>query len=239
LTRFSVAAWLTQLTVYIPLADLLLTALKDGDFSAERFEYLDRLQQRLLDYNDRLVHCSFIAFSDFALWNAWYRVWSFGGLLNVFRIKKMQDRYKETGDLASLSGLNNPSYLGSLCPDLQQYEELFDGAASAVEAVGEGKLSSKEAAEKILSLFDRADFVPPMFEFPSADRRYNCKFDLTILSRFLLGANLLCQSFNSFAGKRVSPAVESLYQLHIKWGVRPIPPLLYKVTAAQEGRHNS
>jgi hypothetical protein len=57
----------------------------------------------------------------------------------------------------------------------------------------------------------------------------------TILSRFLLGANLLCQSFNSFAGKRVSPAVESLYQLHIKWGVRPIPPLLYKVTAAQEG----
>ena len=159
------------------LADLLLAALKDGDFSAERFEYLDRLQQRLLDYNDRLVHCSFIAFSDFALWNAWYRVWSFGGLLNVFRIKKMQDRYKETGDLASLSGLNNPSYLGSLCPDLQQYEELFDGAASAVEAVGEGKLSSKEAAEKILSLFDRADFVPPMFEFSSADRRYNCKFD--------------------------------------------------------------
>ena len=159
------------------LADLLLKALEDGDFSAQRFEYLDQLQQRLLDYNDRLVSCSYIAFSDFALWNAWYRVWSFGGLLNVFRIKKMQDQYKETGELDSLSGLSNPSYLGSLCPSLEQYEKLFDAAASLVEAVGEGKLSSDVAASKILSLFDQPDFVPPMFKFHEANRRYNCKFD--------------------------------------------------------------
>ncbi|MEH2302726.1 MAG: tryptophan 7-halogenase [Nostoc sp.] len=159
------------------LGDLLLKALEDNDFSAQRFEYFNHLQQRLLDYNDRLVHCSYIAFSDFALWNAWYRVWSFGGLLNVFRIKKMQDQYKETGDLASLNGLNNPSYLGSLCPGSRQYEELFNAAASAVEAVGEGKLSSNVAANKILSLFEQPDFVPSMFEFSSADRRYNCTFD--------------------------------------------------------------
>jgi tetracycline 7-halogenase / FADH2 O2-dependent halogenase len=159
------------------LSDLLLKALEDDDFSAKRFEYLERLQQRLLDYNDRLVHCSYIAFSDFALWNAWYRVWSFGGLLNVFRIKKIQDQYKETGELAYFDDLSDPNYLGSLCPGLQQYEELFDTAASAVEAVGEGKLSNIEAASKILSLFEQPDFVPPMFEFHKASRRYNCKFD--------------------------------------------------------------
>jgi tetracycline 7-halogenase / FADH2 O2-dependent halogenase len=159
------------------LGDLLLKALKDDDFSAERFEYFDRLQQRLLDYNDRLVSCSYIAFSDFALWNAWYRIWSFGGLLNVFQIKKMQDKYKETGDLASLDGLNNPSYLGSLCPNLPQYEELFDKAASIVEAFGEGNLSLDVAASKILSLFDQPNFVPPMLEFSNPDRHYNCKFD--------------------------------------------------------------
>ncbi|MBD2186131.1 NAD(P)/FAD-dependent oxidoreductase [Aerosakkonema funiforme] len=159
------------------LAGLLLKALEDDDFSAERFEYIDRLQQRLLDYNDRLVHCSFIAFSDFALWNAWYRVWSFGGLLNVFRIKKMQERYQETGDLACFSGLNDPLYLGSLCPDLQRYEELFEQAASTVEAVGEGLLSPKEASDKILNLFKQSDFVPSKFEFHSAQRHFNCQFN--------------------------------------------------------------
>lgn len=167
------------------LADLLIQALKDDDFSAERFEYIDQLQQRLLDYNDRLVHCSYIAFSDFALWNAWYRVWSFGGLLNVFRIKKMQDKYAETGDLSYLSGLENPRYLGSLCPDLQRYEELFEAAASTVEAVGEGKLSSTTAAEKILTLFDQPDFIPPRFEYNSAARHFNCKFDVDDIETLL------------------------------------------------------
>ena len=159
------------------LADLILKGLKDDDFSAERFKYIDELQQRLLDYNDRLVNCSYIAFSDFALWNAWYRVWSFGGLLNVFRIKKMQDKYAETGDLSCLSGLENPQYLGSLCPDLQRYEELFEAAASTVEAVGEGKLTPSTAAEKILSLFEQPDFVPPGFEYHAAERHFNCKFE--------------------------------------------------------------
>lgn len=159
------------------LAGLLLQALEDKNFSAERFEYVDRLQQRLLDYNDRLVHCSYLAFSDFDLWNAWYRVWSYGGLLSVFRIKKIQDRYKETGDVAVLDEIRNPLYLGSLCPGSPQVEELFHAAASAVEAVGEGKLAAKEAAAKILSLFDQPDFIPPMFDFSKAARRYNCTFN--------------------------------------------------------------
>ena len=159
------------------LADLLLPALKDGDLSGERFSYVDRLQQRLLDYNDRLVHCSYIAFSDFALWNAWYRVWSMGGLLNVFRIKKMQDSYKDTRDLAALDGLLNPAFLGSLCPDLERYESLFDSAASLVEAVGTGALPAAKAAAEILRLFDQPDFVPPMFQMDEARRHYNSRFE--------------------------------------------------------------
>jgi tetracycline 7-halogenase / FADH2 O2-dependent halogenase len=38
----------------------LLAALDDDDFAVERFAYVDQLQQRMLDYNDRLVHCSYI-----------------------------------------------------------------------------------------------------------------------------------------------------------------------------------
>lgn len=159
------------------LAGLLLEALEDNDFSAERFAYVDHLQQRLLDYNDRLVHCSYLAFADFDLWNAWYRVWSYSGLLNVFRIKKIQDRFKETGDVTVLDELRNPLNVGSLCPGSPQVEALFNAAASTVEAVGEGKLTTKEAAAKILNLFDQPDFVPPMFGFKDEARRYNCTFN--------------------------------------------------------------
>ncbi len=70
--------------------------------------------------------------------------------------------------------IGGSSILGYLYPGLQQYEELFDAAASAVEAVESGKLSSSEAASKILSLFEQPDFVPQMFEFHEASRHYNC-----------------------------------------------------------------
>lgn len=159
------------------LSSILLDALKDGDFSAQRFEYFDRLQQKSLEYNDRLVSCSYIAFSNFELWNAWNRVWSIGGLYNVFRIKKIQDRFKETGDKFVLDQLKNPSHLGSLCPGLDRYEQLFNAAASLVERVGTGEMIGAEAAVKILKLYDQPDFISPMFEFSKASRRYNCKFD--------------------------------------------------------------
>lgn len=159
------------------LADTLLVALKDGDFSAARFEYIDRLQQRLLDYNDRLVNCSYIAFRDFELWSAWYRVWSIGGLYNVFRLKKMQDRYAATGDIKELAGIDDPTHLGSICPDLDWFEDLFQSAAATVESVERGETTPNAAARAILRRFDDPAYVPPMFQMHSPERRYNCRFE--------------------------------------------------------------
>ena len=49
--------------------------MKDDDFSAERFEYVEKLERDCSQYNDDLVNSSFISFSDFDLWNAVFRVW--------------------------------------------------------------------------------------------------------------------------------------------------------------------
>jgi tetracycline 7-halogenase / FADH2 O2-dependent halogenase len=57
------------------LTSRLLDALRDGDFSAERFSYVERLERGLLQYNDDIVNSSYIAFSHFRLWNAVFRVW--------------------------------------------------------------------------------------------------------------------------------------------------------------------
>ena len=159
------------------LADLLLEALGDGDFSAERFAPLEKLQQRQLDYNDQLVRCSYTAFSDFTLWNAWYRVWSYGGLMNVFRIKKIYDQYQETGDKAVLDTLKNPLHVGSVCPGFKEFEDIFNASTAAVKAFENGTLTAAAAADVILALFDHPDFVPPIFHMSEASRHYNSTFD--------------------------------------------------------------
>ena len=40
--------------------------------------HFEPLQQRVLDYNDRLVNGAFISWADFDLWNAWLRVLGLG-----------------------------------------------------------------------------------------------------------------------------------------------------------------
>ena len=57
------------------LADELLNAIADDDFSTERFEGYDQLVQRSLDRIDDLVSGSYTAWRNFDLWNAWVRVW--------------------------------------------------------------------------------------------------------------------------------------------------------------------
>ncbi|MBE9104444.1 tryptophan 7-halogenase [Nostoc cf. edaphicum LEGE 07299] len=171
------------------LADLLLKAVEDDNFSAQRFEYVERLQQRLLDYNDRLINCSYIAFSNFDLWNAWYRVWLIGATLGTLRLKKAHTKYLKTGNQSFLSALDDPAYLGSLCPELEGYETLFNAAASEVEAVEEGRVSASDAAGRILTLLDQADFVPPNFNAGSASQRYT-KYDFGEILQLLAWSKL-------------------------------------------------
>ena len=57
------------------LAWRLIEASRDGDWSTERFAYIDRLQQGLFDVHDDVVYSSFVGFRDYDLWNAVTRVW--------------------------------------------------------------------------------------------------------------------------------------------------------------------
>ena len=47
-----------------------LAAHEERDYRAERFAYVDRLSQTILDNNDKLIAGSYIAFRDFDLWRA-------------------------------------------------------------------------------------------------------------------------------------------------------------------------
>lgn len=58
------------------LAELLLEAVRDGDFSAARFAPFAQLNANLLRVHDLLVHGSYLAFRDEALTHWWLALWS-------------------------------------------------------------------------------------------------------------------------------------------------------------------
>ncbi len=144
------------------LAHRLLTAIREDDFSTERFEYLDRLQQNLLDYNDQLVNCAYIAFSHFNLWNAWFRVWALGQGLGELRVLWENLKFDETGDASIFDRMEEVPYPGLLFPIMEDYKTIWDEGARRIEAVGEGRLDAEEAAQQIWALLAKY-FSDPMF----------------------------------------------------------------------------
>jgi FADH2 O2-dependent halogenase len=159
------------------VAPVLLAALADDDFSLERFAHVDSLQQRQLDYNDRLVNCSYISFADFDLWNAWFRVWVIGAFYGWLRLNRFYRKYQETGDPSWFERMEAPLHYGSLCPGLAAYEQLFAGAAAEVEAVAAGRSGPAAAAHRIFELLRGLDFVPPFFELGDPARHHTVEVD--------------------------------------------------------------
>jgi FADH2 O2-dependent halogenase len=155
----------------------LLRALAEDDFSLDRFEPLDRLQQAQLDHNDELVSGSYIAFRDFDLWNAWFRIWVIGTFYGWLRLHRHYSQWEKTGDSAVLDGLSTPRQLGCLAPDLEPYAELFAAMRDLMAEVERGGLSPAEAAGRILDLLRGADFVPPLLEIGNPERRHTIEGD--------------------------------------------------------------
>jgi FADH2 O2-dependent halogenase len=150
-------------TIIIPLANRIIKAISGNDYSPENFRDIELLQQKLLDYNDNLVNCSYISFSNFQLWDAWRRVWLLGsfmrqtkaGLRKRLKIEAGKSHELATmadGDLASLT----PSYEGL-------GDDFFREATEKVEKVRDGLLSPEKVADWLLYSIDRIDFLPSNF----------------------------------------------------------------------------
>jgi FADH2 O2-dependent halogenase len=148
--------------VIYALLDPLLNALASDKFDDQAFAEVDRLQQRVLDYNDRLVNCAFISWADFDLWNAWLRVFGLGTFLAEFRLMNGLSDYTASHEEKYLMGdTPNPVFSPFEDPD---YAAFFARSAEQVEAFEAGKISSAQAAKEI---FDMAT----QYEFPVMIRR--------------------------------------------------------------------
>jgi tetracycline 7-halogenase / FADH2 O2-dependent halogenase len=168
------------------IADRLISACRDGDFSAEPLRFVETWVSKSFAYYDRLVACSYVAFGDFPLWNAWHRVWMLGSLYGVSGLFEILSRYDHTGDPACFKSFELPPYRGVQALDFEPYQELFDAAAREVEAVGDGQRSPGEAAGAILEHIAASGLAPAPWRLDRPAHR--CPGTFTLLPMLRLAA---------------------------------------------------
>lgn len=153
------------------LVHRVIDAVRDDDFSVERFEYIQELEQSLLDFNDDLVANAYTSFQSWNLWDAWFRVWSLGQILATFEINRAYAKYLDHRDMAALEHLARIEPHGSI-PDYPPARELFKAVNKRVQAVQNGQVDAEVAATQIFDLLSKADFVPPAFGLTDRNNRW-------------------------------------------------------------------
>jgi FADH2 O2-dependent halogenase len=154
------------------LAWRLIGASRDGDWSMERFQYVEDLQQGLFDVHDDLVYTSFVAFRDYDLWNAVFRTWVLSTVLAALSLENAYFAFAAHGRDEVFRDLEQTRYPGSPFPISESYNEMRFEALKLCRQVEEGSLAAKEAADRLFARLQQADYVPGAFKIGDPDEHY-------------------------------------------------------------------
>ena len=142
------------------LAPRLIQALRDDDFSPERFDYPQRLQQSMIKDNDRMVFNSFRGFGDFAAWNAWLRIWLVNIIFGDLRMFRVCLKYLGSGDKADLATLDDDPLPLSTAPGECLMEDLYRFGDATFDRWEAGEISAQEAAALIFEKLGESNLPP-------------------------------------------------------------------------------
>ncbi|WP_312018580.1 FAD-dependent monooxygenase [Streptomyces sp. I05A-00742] len=150
--------------VVYSLCTRIVDALRDDDWSEERFAYVEQLESGLLRHNDELVNSAFISFEHFRLWNAVFRVW--GGWLTpgAMRLYDARARYEADGDERHLRRLERVADPGLWWPE-PEFKHVLELTAEVCEKYESGTMTGDEAADAIFAALDRSEGLNPVFGF--------------------------------------------------------------------------
>jgi FADH2 O2-dependent halogenase len=154
------------------LAWRLIGASRDGDWSFERFQYVEDLQQGLFDVHDDLVYTSFVAFRDYDLWNAVFRTWALSTVLAALALENAYFAYARDGRDEIFQDLEQTRYPGSPFPISENYNEMRFTALDLCRRVDEGSLDAKTAAARLFEVLREADYVPAAFKIGVPEEHY-------------------------------------------------------------------
>ena len=180
--------------VVYALVSRLVDALKDDDFSEERFEYVGELERGLLHYNDELVNSSFISFNHFRLWNAVFRVWAAFLTPGVLRLSRARLRYALDQDDRHFRELEETAYPGLWMPDRAETKQILELAAETCEKYEVGELSGDEAADIIFTRLNESDLVNPVFGWKDPEDTRFVLPTTAMMAKFMYWANVKAPS---------------------------------------------
>ncbi|GAA0538127.1 tryptophan 7-halogenase [Paractinoplanes ferrugineus] len=179
------------------LSGRLLAALEDDDFSDERFRYVEELEQGLLSYNDDLVNCSYIAFSNFRLFDAVFRIWGISSNYGSMRLTRAELNYK-LGDKNAFTDLEKAPNTGFWWPDDDEMKRMWDIMVETCEKYEVGELDGDDAAERLFRLIEQSPVPPPTFGYKDRD------------NQVIYPSNIALARFLNWAIRKGSPNVSEL-----------------------------
>ena len=153
------------------LAWRLIEASRDGDWSTDRFQYIDSVQQGLFSVHDDLVYSSFVGFRDYDLWNAVSRVWKATSIMPTMTLERAFRTYKETRDDQVLRDLEKTDTPGIPAPVGTEISALLTFTRETCQAVEAGTLAATEAAQQILARIRDTESLPAPFALGDPDNR--------------------------------------------------------------------
>ncbi|EMF01280.1 FAD dependent oxidoreductase [Streptomyces mobaraensis NBRC 13819 = DSM 40847] len=150
--------------VVYSLCTRIVAALRDDDWSEERFGYVEELERGLLRRNDELVNSSFIAFEHFRLWNAVFRVWAGWLTPGAMRLYDARARYEADGDERHLTRLETVDHPGLWWPE-PEFKNVLELTAEVCEKYESGTMTGDEAADAVFAALDGSESLNPVFGF--------------------------------------------------------------------------
>lgn len=190
----------------------VIDAVRDDDFSVERFEYVQELEQALLDFNDDLVANAYTSFQTWELWDAWFRIWVLGQALATFEVNRAYAKFASSRDVAAIERLARIEPQGSI-PDYPPVRELLKAVSHLVQGVQAGEVDAGVAADQIFDLLVKSDFVPPAFGLTDRNNRWSNPTSFKILETLVWArtkappeiGQLVTEGLLLFIRKRLSP----------------------------------
>lgn len=171
------------------IASRLICAVREDDFSLGKWDYVERLQSGLLEFNDSIVRSSYLAFSHFRLWNAVFRVWGCFTTPATMRLLRARQDFALDGDDRHFREMEYAAYPGLWWPDSHGFKSLLDQTAVACERYADGGIDGDTAADIVFAAIRACDVVNTPFGWKDEeDHRYFLPTTPTML-KFMWWAN--------------------------------------------------
>jgi FADH2 O2-dependent halogenase len=163
------------------LAARIIRAARSGDFSEASFQYVDTWTKRNYQYYDRLVSGSYTAFDDFALWNAWTRLWMLGGILGAMGAFELLTRCQR-GEAPDELYESYP-YRAVQGSELRPFAALFDACEAQLGDYVKRVRSADEVAGRIMDLERESRLWPAPWGMLRPEKRHTGTFRMSPLLR--------------------------------------------------------